>query len=201
MSEDRLTSLYAIAILNLVIGIFGVLIDSASTVSIFAERTLAARYLNDKQQSERAEIEKVLAKELPHLPGYRLAFNVAIPWLLTLALLASGLGLIRLRPWGWWLAMLYGCASILHKTGMGLYSIVFLLPAYRELPADADMPTPISSTRHIDAISTADTVTMIAMVAMPFILAIYPVVVLVVLSQPRVTAAFAAKPALVEQPA
>lgn len=202
MSEDRPTSLYAIAVLNLVVGVFGVLVDSASTVSIFAERTLAARYLDDKQQFERAQIESVLAKELPHLPAYRLVFNVAIPWLLTLALLASGVGLLRLKAWGWWLAILYGCASLLHKVGMGIYTVVFLLPAYRELPgASTDMPFTIPGTRHVDALSTADTATSIVMVAMPFVLSLYPVAVLVVLSQPRVTAAFAPKPALVEQPA
>ena len=198
MSEDRPTSLYAIAVLNLILGMFGVLIDSASTVSIFAERTLAARYLDDKQQAERAEIERVLAKELPHLPTYRLLFNVAIPWFLTLALLASGVGLIRIRAWGWWLAILYACASLMHKLGMGIYSLVFLLPVYQSLPGDSEVALALS--RNVDALSTADTVTSIVMVAMPFVLSLYPMVVLVTLCRPRVTAAFAARPALVEQP-
>src|SRR5262245_9774764 len=137
MPETRPTSLYLIAIGNLIVGTLGVLCDSASTVSLFGERALTARYLDDKQQAERAKIETVLAEELPHLEAYHITFNLTIPWLLTLALLASGVGLVRLCAWGWWLAVLYACASIFHKVAVGLYNVIFLLPAYRELPADS----------------------------------------------------------------
>ena len=195
MSEARPTSLYLIAICNLIVGTLGVLCDSARTVSVFGERALAARYLDAQQQSDRAWMERDLAQDLPHLATYRIVFDVTIPWLLTLALLASGVGLIRLRSWAWWLALLYGCSSFLHKIAVGIYSVVFLLPLYREFPTD-------TIARNADAVSTAGTVTAIVMVAMPFILAIYPTAVLVVLCQPKVTAAFRREPPpLAVQPA
>jgi hypothetical protein len=194
MPEARPTSLYLIAICNLIVGTLGVLCDSARTVSVFGERALAARYLDAKQQSDRAWMERDLAQDLPHLATYRIIFDVTIPWLLTLALLVSGVGLIRLRSWGWWLALLYGCFSFLHKIAVGIYSVVFLLPLYRDFPTDTML-------RNTDAVSTAGTVTAIVMVAMPFILAIYPTAVLVVLCQPKVTAAFRREPPLAVQPA
>jgi hypothetical protein len=194
MPEARPTSLYLIAICNLIVGTLGVLCDSARTVSVFGERALAARYLDAQQQSDRAWMERDLAQDLPHLATYRIVFDVTIPWLLTLALLASGVGLIRLRSWAWWLALLYGCSSFLHKIAVGIYSVVFLLPLYREFPTD-------TIARNADAVSTAGTVTAIVMVAMPFILAIYPTAVLVVLCQPKVTAAFRREPTPAVQPA
>jgi hypothetical protein len=211
MSETRPTSLYLIAICNLVVGTLGVLCDSARTVSVFGERALVARYLDAKQQADRAWIERDLADELPHLATYRIIFDVAIPWFLTLALLASGVGLLRLRAWGWWLALLYGSCSFLHKIAVGIYSVVFLLAIYQQFPADTTapgslnwMPTVAStaaSMRHSEAVSAAETMTAITMVAMPFILAIYPTVVLVVLCNPKVTAAFRREPPLAVQPA
>jgi hypothetical protein len=201
MPETRPTSLYVIAIFNLIIGTLGVIWDSASTVSLFAERQLAARYLDAKQQEDRAEMQKVLDQELPHLRAFNVVFYVAIPWLLTLMLLASGVGLIRLRAWGWWLALLYGCVGLMHKVATGMYNVVFLLPVYQEL-ADTQNLGGVSIGRSIDAAPTAQTVMAIVMVVMPFVLAFYPMAVLVVLSRPQVTAAFRRQPPpLAVQPA
>jgi hypothetical protein len=124
---------------------------------------------------------------VPHLPVYRLVVTQLIPWLLTAGLLVGGVGLLKCRPWGRSVSILYAVVSILHKIGMAVYTFEFLLPIYK---------TPISILQltkpHLAP--GADVVANIANIAAPLLLMIYPIMVLVVMYRRAVVVALTDRP-------
>jgi hypothetical protein len=187
-------SIFLVGILNIVIGMFGVVWQTCGTATVLGQQQLAARFFDQEQRDDLAASQQELAEKAPYLRAYQLIVGIAVPWLLTLMLLASGVGLLRLRTWGWILAIVYALLSLLHKIAQGTYTIFFLLGTAL-VPLDALGP------RQDEVVTVIETMRSMMSVATPFILTIYPIVVLLLLNRTAVLAAFRQRPELVEQAA
>ena len=53
-------------------------------------------------------------------------------WVLSIAMIVSGLGLLKMQGWARALAILYAIVSLLHKIVVAVYTLAFLNPASQE---------------------------------------------------------------------
>jgi hypothetical protein len=186
MLQTRPTAILVIGVGNLLMGLIGVVWNGCGTVSVVAEKKLSARWLTAEQQAEQAAIERVLVRKVPLHQEYQLVVRLAVPWVLTLMLLVSGVGLLRLSNWGRILAIFYAVFSLLHKMVMGVYTIAFLLPFYTDIFATMVDP------RRIDVSVAAETPAIISLVVTPFLLTLYPIAVLLLVNRTAVVEALQA---------
>jgi len=117
----------------------------------------------------------------PFLRGYSMA-SLLIGVLLAAWELAAGVGLVRSRPWGRWLSVSYGYASILIALASTVVGILFISPAIRE--ATQSIPDPMM--RDIMAFMP------VFMVLGTCFSLIYPVLLLIFMSRQNVKDYFAA---------
>jgi hypothetical protein len=209
MSRARPQAIVVIAVLNLVAALFGGVWAGVNTVAQVADRELAARFLDEKDfvriggpsldpavpvlSKQQAVAQRLSAA--PYLVPYQVIGRIAVPWLLTLLLVASAVGLLWTQRWGWALAIAYAVLSLLHKGAIAFYSLSFLVPIYFDELAD------VINVDKIDLVGPAETWVIIGMVAGPALLMIYPLIVLSVMNRRAVRKAFRSHPALVPQPA
>jgi hypothetical protein len=194
MPQSGPRSIFLVGILNIVIGMIGVVWQTCGTATVLGEQQLAARFFDQEQRDNLPASEQELAEKAPYLRAFQLIVWIAVPWLLTLILLASGVGLLRLRTWGWILAIVYALLSLLHKIVVGTYTIFFLLGTPMA-PLNALGP------RQDEVVAVIETMWSMMSVAMPFLLTIYPIAVLILLNRTAVLAAFRQRPELVEEAA
>jgi hypothetical protein len=179
-------SIIVLGLLHLVVGTIGVLWDGTGLVSLTSGEHLAGRYFTPKEQAAMAQREAAMENRVPYLRAYQVVVAQVIPWLLTAALLAGGVGLLRLRPWARTLSLGYAVASILHKIGQAVYTLAFLMPFYKTPIYVLEMTKP-------ELTPGAETISNLAAIITPLVLMAYPVLVLVIMSRPAVALALAPK--------
>lgn len=187
MSEYRPTSIIVIGLLNLAIGCFGVAWNGAGAISLFAGKELAREHFTSAELAEMKSQQHGLSRDVPHWPVYSLVVMQLVPWMLTLCLFVSGVGLLRCRPGARRLSLLYAVVSILHKIGMAVYTYVFLLPVYKTPIAVQELTKP-----HL--VLGADVAANIMSIVAPLLLMTYPLLVLIVMYRRPVVAALTTRP-------
>jgi len=182
MPPKQPTVVYALGALHLLLASLGVLFCTYRTVTFFAGTSLGARWLTPEQQQRQTAFNHLLHTKAPGFTGYQVVANLAVPWLLTLLLLAAGIALLRRRRSGRTLSLAFALLSILHKLGMAAYTLVFLLPIYQAPLHALDVSQPLNrfGVPMQDVAATAEMTSILGAVAMPMLLLIYPFAVLLV---------------------
>jgi hypothetical protein len=185
---NRPTAVLVIAIIHLTLGGLGLFCGvgvQVMRVTGLGKALASAAPQNREQQARTEANEQIKAAKLP---GYRFytSFSSVMSLVLSAALVAGGLGLLWLKPWGHWLSTGYGVASILTELVVLLYGILYLNPLEMELLRN-NPPPPGVNQQQVDLIAgIAGTVGS----AMPCCFMIYPIAVLVVMFLPSTLAAF-----------
>lgn len=177
----RPTSVVLLAVLHLAMGICFLLCGIIAGGQI----ALKSALVNDPELKERfnpdTDVEPFLERETPFYWEIQYA-NAAFPLLMALAILAAGVGLLRLKPWSRTVSLFCAVACIVAMALNVYYTLAFLRPAmmkYAEtLPAEVNV-----AKTSFDYLVYAT----IAACAVPFASAI---VVIIVLCRRNVAAAF-----------
>jgi hypothetical protein len=131
------------------------------------------------------------------IPFYRtITVTQLVLWLiLSAVLIVAGIGLLGMRPWSRRLSLAYGIGSIVTQLASFIYTVTLMLPAmsafYKQLEQDFPQAGPIWAFSRMGV--------WMSLVIVPVGLA-YPIVVLVLLTRPKIVAAFANQPVLTDLP-
>jgi hypothetical protein len=119
------------------------------------------------------------------VPSYQAYLYVtgALSLAFAVTLLVSGLGLLRMAPWARNLSIGYAIASLVEKLALAVYAFALLLPAYDEAFRPMVAKDPLAG-------QIAVTSAKAGVAGGPFLMMIYPAVVLVVMLLPSVADAF-----------
>jgi hypothetical protein len=178
-----------IAVLHFVFGGLGLICLGCGGLMALAGGQQALARMGTPEQQRQAEaqrrrqqvMDQVHAERVPLYRAYSTTNQVASV-LFCVAMVASGFGLLYLRPWGRWLSVGYASLSLLANVGVALYTLAFMAPADEE----AFRRVPPQSEQERMAYN-------LARVAAPFggcVTMIYPAAVLVVMLLPSIGRAF-----------
>jgi len=107
-------------------------------------------------------------------------------------MIASGIGLLKMRPWARVLAIIYACYNVVATIGSFVFNIAVVLPVMREVFAEvgADPKLPPLAAQIFNMTMAFTTAMMYAML----LFLVWPAAILIVMFHPRVRAAFQPKP-------
>ena len=193
MRPNRPTSVLVIAILHFVFGGFG-LVCAASTgaMQLAGSKGFMAGMQDAKQVKAQEETEKALQEKLPHAKAVETA-ETGISLALSLMMIVSGIGLLKMAPWGRSLSIGYALVSILVKILGAVYAFTFTVPVMKELLPKQIAAQAGNQPGEQQAAEMAQKFAEMALNLTPIIVLltmIYPAVVLVIMFRPKVTAAF-----------
>jgi len=196
MKPTRPASVLVIAILHFIFGGFGLLCGAISTAQNLAggQAGFMAGMQDPKQVEMQKEMEKEMQQKLPNAKTVELA-ETGAGLFLSVLMIAGGVGLLRLAPWGRTLSILYAVLSILLKIAGAIYAFGFMLPVMREiLPKHmaaqmANQPGPANQQAQDMALKMTDFM-LTAIPVLVLLMMIYPIVVLIIMLRPKVAAAF-----------
>jgi hypothetical protein len=185
---SRPVPVIVIAVLHLVFGGLGLMIDLCGAAMIVAGNPFASLQPRGAPSTElQRRIQNMEQEVAAAIPGYRLSqvANLTVDFALDGMLIAAGIGLLKMMTWARLLSIVYACTSIVHKLISVVLSYVVVLPLMenwlRSLPAQ----TPQEQV-FINTMSASMWLSGIMVLAY----AIYPVAVLIVMFLPAVSAAF-----------
>src|SRR5579859_2899539 len=130
------------------------------------------------------DIEAVLEQDVPF---YRL-YSIVLPVfdvILCIMMIAAGIGLLQLQPWGRSLSLAYAALSILLKLFATVYAVLFVVPAMGKA-----FDKILESVPQIAPVLSAIKIGMYATPFFALAMMIYPIVVIVLLTRPNVAKAF-----------
>jgi hypothetical protein len=185
MPRRRPTAVLVIAILQLLFGGLGLFCSICGGVmDMTGMPRMQAQPADSRavQQARRKEVtEQVLPERIPLYWAYTVTNRVS-SLLSSILMVVSGVGLLLMRSWGRWLAVVYAALSLLVNLVGFVYTILFFNPAYaevfRRLPPQSDEE------------QLASTFARVGGPALSCGMMIYPLAVLVILLLPSVGAAF-----------
>jgi hypothetical protein len=187
MPRSKPTAVTVIAILQLVfggLGLFGAVVNLSG-----APQQLAAVSQQNLPPNQRAPTQAELEQEIgKYVPHYHLVLqtSLALSGVLCLLMIGSGVGLLRLRPWGRSLAITYAVLSIAVSIASIVYQCAVVLPGMAGFSQEmANSPNPMW---RMMAASMSSFAVFGAVLGAAFM--IYPIIVLIIMLQPSVRAAF-----------
>jgi hypothetical protein len=188
MPKTAPASLTVIAILHFVFGGIGVLQDTCAGAMMVAgiNQMLVPGSSSPRGTPQFAFIHDMqLAME--RIPAYQLAqcVNLGGDLLISMIMIVSGIGLLRLRIWGRFLSILYAILSIAIKVFAVIYTVAFTLPAFNEF-LDAHR----QSAPEVQMMITMMTIITVVTPVVTVVYMIYPLVVLIIMLLPSTRAAF-----------
>jgi hypothetical protein len=181
-----------IAVLHFIFGGLGLVCGGFATlVSLTGGQKALARMGTPEQQRQaeaqrrRKEVtDQVHAERVPLYRVYSTT-NQVLSVLFSLAMVASGFGLLYLQPWGRWLSVGYASLSLLANVVVLVYTVAFLNAAdeeaFRRLPPQTEQEQ-----MAYNVVRSAGPV----VACLPVLLAAYPAAVLVVMLLPSTGRAF-----------
>jgi len=192
----RPTAVVVIAILNLLFGCLGLLFAATFVLFTMTEMGEVLVQINQTNPGRikgmsAPEIQDALAQKVPH---YATFTNIGATWdaLVSVALVLSGWGLLKMRSWGRTLAILYGFAQIVAKIVSTAYAFLFVQPALAELMQRALDEAPLGFQRAV--VEWTLGFMSAASIAAAVVAPMYPVLVLVAMFLPSVRKAFRPEP-------
>ena len=191
MRTKRPTSVLVIAIFHFIFGGFGLIGALAGLVIgilMIAQPKPPAGFVVASNPPTFADQTMYMVSNVPFWKEASLGFAV-LGLALSIILLVAGIGLLSMKPWARFLSIGYAAASILLQCCSLFYTIAYVTPAqiamYDQMPPAAGMAG--AQAQSIASISkTAISVGQFA----GLLGLIYPVIVLIVMSRPKVGAAF-----------
>jgi hypothetical protein len=180
------TAVYVLAILHLVgggLGLLGVLANGA-LLAVNASKAAPAAPGRPVNPQDPGALQQHYADKVPAFHVYQ-ACELALGLLLSALLLAGGVGLLKMRPWGRTLSLVYAPLSIATHLVALVYGLAFIIPATREFFELAAKQNP-----QLGPAVVAGEVGGYIGLFFGTVVIIYPIVVLVILLRPSIAAAF-----------
>lgn len=190
MYVNRPTSVLVIAILQFIFGGLGVLFDlcggvgqvSGSNPGMFGGGGAQAQMQKDMNR----ELEVAMEKRLPNHKAVTIGL-LLLDLGLCGVMIAGAVGLVQMQPWGRTLTIVYALFSLVMKVVVLTKSLLVDVPATKEVFGAMAMDMGREGATFSQIMDMVMTVA--AWSTLCF--AIYPIVVLVIMLQPHVAAAFA----------
>jgi hypothetical protein len=187
MRRQRTTPILVLAILHLVGGGLGLILSLCGCGGLLMSNALGSAIPTMPQRPGQPppppNFNEIMKQMNDRVPGYR-AFtfgSTGADFLLSVLLLAGGIGLLNVQPWGRWLSLVYAPISILVHLASFVYQLVWVLPAteavYAQNPAHKEL-------------SSIATISGGVGLFVNLLIVIYPITVLVILLLPSTAAAF-----------
>jgi hypothetical protein len=194
MKRERPTSVLVLAILQIVFGSLCFLLTTcggafqlASANKMFKPPPGQGALKEDPEE----KLEKLMEQKVPVYKSIQVA-QLGLGLVLSVALVVSGIGLLKLRPWARTLALAYAVISILETICSIVYELLFAMPVLREFVA-GERARPGLKAEEKMVFDMMEIVGNFAVFA-PLIILIFPIVVLIILLRPNVRAAFSDLP-------
>jgi hypothetical protein len=186
MRHERPASVTALAVLHLVGGILGLLcVTCAGGFLLAGGEQWLAQMGADQDEDARLdqEIEDAVDRKFP--AGRAIDYgDLGASLVLGVLLIVAAVGLLNLRPWGRALSLVYAVASIVHKA-LFLVAGIVGFAVRKEVLEEMQRRHP-----ELGADLTGQLVAHVFYTAVRVLFVIYPIVVLIVLTRPRVVKAF-----------
>jgi hypothetical protein len=145
-----------------------------------------------QQQQFQDDLENMLKERAPYYQATQYG-GLVLGLAAAAVMIASGIGLLKMRRWGRWLAIGYACYSIASTILYMVYALTVTLPIMREFVAQERLKPNLPPAQAM-ALNMMDTMATAA-AFVPLVFLAYPVVLLIVLFLPQVRAAFREEPA------
>lgn len=187
MTRYRPTAVLVLAILSLVGGGVGLMLDVCGGVAAAGGSSFSSMAGSSPQAKAQQDLQKHLEQRLDEAMPARRAItyaSLAVSLLLDVLLLAGGLGLLSMQPWARTVSRVYAVLSILVKV-LTLANLAYTWPLVSEVLEQEAAKNP-----NLGPITSMMPAILGLTAVLPVLLMIYPVVVLIVLSRPSVAAAF-----------
>ena len=187
MTPQRPASVTVIAILQLVFGSLNLLCGLAG-LATQGGRFNPAGGAGKEQEAFQKELEDAMAREMPNQKPVQVA-ETASSLVLSVLMLASGIGMLNLRPWGRLLGLVYAVLGMASTLAGLAYAVGVVMPALDRAAASVKVPK-----EQEQVFSLVMKVTPLLMIGLSVLALVYQVIVLVVLTRPSVKRAFAGLP-------
>jgi hypothetical protein len=187
------TSIKVVAILQLIFGGLGLLSSLAGLAFLAAGLQPGGGFGAPQQQANnpaaqmQKEMMEGLEKAQASVPGGKATQygQMGVDLLLGVMMVLSGIGLLKMQPWGRSLAIAYGVLSLLLKVFAIVWGLVFVIPAMTEFIDAFGAKGPQQAT-----FAMIMRISAYAAVIGPVIVAVYPIIVLYFMLNARTRAAF-----------
>jgi hypothetical protein len=186
--EYKPASITVIAVLHFVFGGLGIILGICGGVMMLAGgqnwMTPTAPGPNAANMKRMQEDIKKTMEDVPASQAVQIG-NFGADLAISIAMIMSGVGLLRLRPWGRILSIVYAVASIALKIFGAIYAMAFTIPAMNQY-LNTHNPTAREDQFAFSIMRAATILPPIIQV----VFMIYPIVVLIIMFRPAVAAAF-----------
>jgi hypothetical protein len=176
-----------IAVLQFVFGGLGLLGDVCSAGILITGGGNMFTGFAGPQTPQQRQLQDEMQKAMESGPGHKVIQygQFALDLLISFIMIIGGIGLLKLRPWGRQLSIIYGLLSIAVKIFGIVYALAFTMPAVNEFlrlhqPSNQEEQMVLAFMKTFSIFP-------------PFIgllFMIYPIVVLVIMFRPAIAAAF-----------
>jgi hypothetical protein len=142
MPAKRPAGITALALVNIIFGSLGLLCVCCGAVGqVGGGFNMQQSSGGQTQQFDQAALEKHMNDKVP---GYKVVQwgGLGLSLLMSVVLLASGVGLWQMQAWGRFAAIGYGVVQVLVQLGMLVYNIAFVAPAAEEFFATTPLKLP-----------------------------------------------------------
>jgi hypothetical protein len=185
MARPRPTAILVIAVLHFVFGGLGLLCDLCTGVQLAGGQAFTPGGTEGAQQQKfTKDFEAYVAEKVPYNQAVTIT-TLGFDVMLGILMIAAGVGLLQMQPWGRQLSIIYAVLSILVKVANIVYLwlvsipviVEFTKPLVNKGKEEAVIAQIIQTTAYVSGI-------------LPVIFMIYPLIVLIVMLRSSVAAAF-----------
>src|SRR5581483_7369562 len=171
-------------VLQLVFGAIGLICGAIALSGISESLTAGQRGGGAAGAPSQAEIQKMIEEELPNQKlEEKVEYGVGL--ILSVLMIASGIGLVQMKNWGRMVANVYAVLSIIFRISSIIYAVIFVMPGMNRV-ADR-MATKMGANG--STVASAMKIGAIGGLVFAAVIVIYPIIVLVVLNMASAKAA------------
>jgi hypothetical protein len=171
------------AILNFIFGGIWLVMLVCSGVILVVASSLVGSFPRMPNAPDPTEQMTVMVERIPGFVPFTVV-SLTLGVLVCLLLIVSGVGLLKMRLWGRWLCVAYACLSILYTLMSTVFTLVFYNPVMAEYQQEV-------ARKYRGAVTTSPEMLNAVSVVAAVAYLVYPVVILIVMFLPSVSAAFA----------
>ncbi len=184
MNRERPVSVLVLAILHFVGGGLGLIVVLCAGFGLVMQANMAR--MPGAQQDLGSRLQQHLQQQVPAKQAADIG-DVVLRLVLAFMLLAAGVGLLMMKPWGRYLSLVYAGLSILEKLVLLFVQFALVWPvADRFLQNEPQAQQP--------GFMTGFKITLFGAAFIQTAFIIYPIVVIILLCLPSVREAFSARP-------
>jgi hypothetical protein len=186
--EYKPASITVIAVLQLVFGGIGIFLDICGGVmALSGAQNWMMPTATGPNAANMKRMQEDIQKTMDSVPASHAVQigNFGADFAISIIMIMSGVGLLRLRPWGRLLSIVYAVASIALKIFGAVYAMAFTIPAINGYLNSHNATAPEEQFAFSIMRMTA-----ILPLIFQLVFMIYPIIVLIIMFRPAVAAAF-----------